>query len=85
MAQQVKNLAFPQLWLRLQLQHGFIPWPGKFYVVGKAKKKSSNTSLITNAWTSYFLFPFIRFPSFCIKSSRRNSEYDNILQSHAGC
>ena len=42
MAQWVKDLAFPQLWHRSQLWHGFDPRPGNFHmpcVQPKKKKK----------------------------------------------
>ena len=32
LAQWVKALVFPQLWLRLQLQLGFDPWPRNFHM-----------------------------------------------------
>ena len=31
-AQWVKDLVLPQLWHRLQLQHGFDSWPGNFHM-----------------------------------------------------
>ena len=32
LVQQVKDAALPQLWCTSQLQHGFSPWPGNFYM-----------------------------------------------------
>ena len=36
-AQQVKYLALPLLWLGSLLWHEFSPWPGNFYVAKKQK------------------------------------------------
>ena len=35
----LKHLALLQLWLRLQLQFGFDPWPRTPYATGQAKTK----------------------------------------------
>lgn len=37
-----QDLALLQLWHRLQLCHGFNPWPGSFHMLGvRPKKKKS--------------------------------------------
>ena len=43
-AQWVKDLASPQLWLRLQLWLGSDPWPGNSMCQGMAKKKKEKKS-----------------------------------------
>lgn len=47
-AQKVKNPALPQLWQRLQLQHGFDSWSGTFHmplVWPKRKRKTQSHNL----------------------------------------
>ena len=39
MAQQVKDLALPQLWHRSQLWLGFHPWPRNFHVLQRYPEK----------------------------------------------
>ena len=39
MAQWVKDLVLPWLWLRSQLQLGFDPWPGNSICYGAAKNE----------------------------------------------
>ena len=43
MAQQVKDMAFPQLWHRLQMSLRFDPWPRDFHMLqGRPKIKNKN-------------------------------------------
>ena len=43
-AQQGRDQALPQLWLRLQRQHHFSPWPGNFHSYGYGQKKPHDFS-----------------------------------------
>ena len=47
-AQWVKDLVLPQLWYRLQLQLGFNPLPGKFYMPQVQPKKKKKKKQIKN-------------------------------------
>ena len=42
-AQQIKDLALPQLWLRLQMRLRFYPWPRNFHMLWAWLKKGGKT------------------------------------------
>ena len=44
LAQWVKDLVLPQLWLRSQLQLGSDPWPGSSISCGAAKNENKQTN-----------------------------------------
>jgi len=43
--QWVKDSALPQLWRRLQLWHGFSPWPGNLHMPQMRPKKKEKKKL----------------------------------------
>ena len=45
MAQQVKDLALPQLWRRLQLRLRFDPWPWNIHMLWVRPKKKKKMFL----------------------------------------
>ena len=48
MAQWIKDPTLSQLWLWLQLQHGFDPWPGNFHMLlfGRCSQKEKKMTML---------------------------------------
>ena len=46
--QQLKDLALPELWHRLQLCHGFVPWLGNFHMLWGLPEKKKGLKFLKN-------------------------------------
>ena len=56
MAQQVKDLALPQLWCELRWRGGFTPWLGNFHIAAGAGKKKKKKVKMVNFMSCIFFF-----------------------------